>query len=74
MTATGMLHERPRLIGRLVRDAVSGRTGVLRAVAPDGDAAQPVAWLMSAGSGIEWTTPLRAIQPVTPGRPSPRER
>ncbi|WP_243762187.1 hypothetical protein [Streptomyces sp. Tu 3180] len=67
-----MLHERHRLLGRLVRDTVSGRTGVLRAVAPDGDAPKPVAWLIPRGGGIEWTTPLRAIEPVTapaPDRP-----
>ncbi|MFH8803924.1 hypothetical protein ACH4F6_30735 [Streptomyces sp. NPDC017936] len=38
-----VLHEKRRLIDRLVRDTVSGRTGVLRAVAPDGDAPKPVA-------------------------------
>ncbi|MFC8442104.1 hypothetical protein ACFUJT_28555 [Streptomyces griseoincarnatus] len=40
-----MLHEPHRLIGRLVRDTVSGRIGVLRAIAPDGDMPEPAAWL-----------------------------
>lgn len=72
MTTTSMLHDRHRLLGRLVRDTASGRTGVLRAVDPDGDAPKPVAWLIPEGGGIEWTTPLRAIEPVTaptPDRP-----
>ncbi|MEW2079946.1 hypothetical protein AB0941_41605 [Streptomyces sp. NPDC013433] len=65
MTTTGMQHEKHRLLGRLVRDTATGRTGVLRAVAPDGDAPTPVAWLIPAGGGIEWTTPVGAIEPVT---------
>ncbi|MFC8424690.1 hypothetical protein ACFUN7_28130 [Streptomyces sp. NPDC057236] len=35
MTTTGVLHERHRLIGRLVRDTAAGRTGILQAIAPD---------------------------------------
>jgi hypothetical protein len=37
----------------------------------------PAAWLLPAGGGIERTTPVRAIEPVTvptPGRPSPQGR
>jgi hypothetical protein len=64
-----MLHETHRLIGRLVRDTISGRTGVLRAVTPDGDAPKPVAWLIPAQGGIEWTTPVQVIEPVTAPTP-----
>ncbi|CAM5651550.1 hypothetical protein [Streptomyces griseomycini] len=77
MTAMSMLHDRHRLIGRLVRGTVSGRTGVPRAVATDGDTPKPVAWLIPEGGGTEWTTPLRAIEPVTvptPSRPPRRGR
>ncbi|CAL9334044.1 hypothetical protein SUDANB146_06374 [Streptomyces sp. enrichment culture] len=77
MTTTSMLHTRHRLIGHLVYDTVSARSGVLRAVAPDGDAPKPVAWLIPVGGGIEWTTPVRAIEPVTAptqSRPSPQGR
>ncbi|WP_031087950.1 hypothetical protein [Streptomyces sp. NRRL S-1831] len=64
MSTAHMLHEPHRLIGRPVRDTVSGRTGVLRAIAPDGDAPNPVAWLSPAGGGKEWTAPPQAIEPV----------
>ncbi|MEV6619048.1 hypothetical protein AB0N31_35395 [Streptomyces sp. NPDC051051] len=74
MTTTGILHERHRLIGRPVRDTVFGRTGLLRAIAPNGDVPRPVAWLIPAGAGIEWTASVRAIKPVTPSRPCPHER
>ncbi|KOV24000.1 hypothetical protein ADK58_22235 [Streptomyces sp. XY152] len=47
-----------------------------RATALEGEAARPVAWLIPAGGGIERTTPVGAIEPVTvltPGRqPSKR--
>ncbi|MFI8194117.1 hypothetical protein ACIF8T_36165 [Streptomyces sp. NPDC085946] len=72
MTTASMLHDRHRLLGHLASGTVSGRTGVLRGVAPEGDAPKPVAWLLPAGGGIEWTTPIRAIEPVTaptPDRP-----
>jgi hypothetical protein len=65
------------VVGRLVYGAVPGRTGVRRAFAPDGDVPKPVAWLVPSGGGIEWTTPVRAIEPVTvptPDRPSPQGR
>ncbi|MFI2511552.1 hypothetical protein [Streptomyces sp. NPDC018972] len=65
MTTTGMLHEKHRLIGRLVRDTASGRAGILQAIAPDVGTDTPVAWLRPSGGGIEWTTPVGAIEPVT---------
>ncbi|WP_440581239.1 hypothetical protein [Streptomyces sp. PT19] len=64
MSATSMLHEPHRLMGCLVRDTISGRTGVLRAIAPDGDVPKPVAWLRPAGGGREWTTPPKALELV----------
>lgn len=64
MSTTSMLHEPHRLIGRLVRDTLSGRIGLLRAIAPDGDAPEPAAWLIPEGGGTEWTTPPQSIEPV----------
>ncbi|MEU7384705.1 MULTISPECIES: hypothetical protein [unclassified Streptomyces] len=77
MTTTSRLHERHQLIGRRARDPVSGRTGVLRAIVPDDDAPRPAAWPIPAGGGIEWTTSVRVIEPVTaptPRRPARRGR
>ncbi|MET7814220.1 hypothetical protein ABZT26_25655 [Streptomyces sp. NPDC005395] len=74
MTTTSMLHETHRLIGRLVCDTESGRTGVLRAIAPDGNAPKPVAWLSPEGGGTEWTTSLRSVEPVTAPTPSRSSR
>ncbi|MGW4149292.1 hypothetical protein [Streptomyces albogriseolus] len=72
MNATSMLHQRHRLIGRLVRDTLSRQIGVLRAIAPDGDAPEPVAWLIPEGGGTEWTTTPRSIEPVALPGPGPR--
>ncbi|MER6847034.1 hypothetical protein AB0A81_26500 [Streptomyces flaveolus] len=66
-----MLHHTHPLLGRPVLDTASGRTGVLQAIAPDGDTPQPVAWLRPEGGGTEWTTSLRAIEPVTAPDPPP---
>lgn len=65
----GLMHRTHPWIGREVEDAVTGRRGVLRAVAPDGKNPRPVAWLWPVGGGREWTTELRALAnpaPLTP--------
>ncbi|MEU1266692.1 hypothetical protein ABZ473_32440 [Streptomyces cellulosae] len=71
MNAMSMLHKPHRLIGRLVRDTLSGRIGVLRAIAPDGDTTEPAAWLIPEGGGTEWTTTPRSIEPVVLPGPGP---
>ncbi|MFF3196711.1 hypothetical protein [Streptomyces misionensis] len=64
-----LLHSTHRWIGREVTDSATGRRGILRAVAPDGDDPRPVAWLAPVGGGREWTTALGALTdpaPITP--------
>ncbi|MFD7444047.1 hypothetical protein [Streptomyces sp. NPDC059909] len=48
---------------------MTGRTGILRAVAPDGDKPRPVAWLAPEGGGVEWTTDPGAVTPAGPVTP-----
>ncbi|MGO4419265.1 hypothetical protein AB4Z54_11065 [Streptomyces sp. MCAF7] len=66
----GLMHRKHRWLGRVVTDTVTGRRGILRAVAPDGTNPRPVAWMWPAeGGGLEWTTDLLALAdpaPVTP--------
>lgn len=67
--AIGLLHRDHPWIGREVEDAATGRRGILRAIAPDGDRPRPVAWLLPAGGGTEWTTDPGALAnpaPLTP--------
>lgn len=61
---TGLGHQEHPLLGRLVVDTATGRTGVLRAIAPEqiegpGGRARSVtrAWCAPAGGGREWTVP-----------------
>jgi hypothetical protein len=68
-TARGMLHRDHPWLGRTVEDTTTGRRGILRAIAPDGDRPQPVAWLLPEGGGTEWTTDPDALAnpaPITP--------
>ncbi|MER6407076.1 hypothetical protein ABT269_26965 [Streptomyces viridosporus] len=64
MSDHGLLHRHHRLLGRLVRDTVHDRIGILQAIAPDTDTTTPVAWLRPPGGGTEWTTPPTAIVPA----------
>ncbi|MBZ6093454.1 hypothetical protein KVH02_34900 [Streptomyces olivaceus] len=69
-TARSLLHREHPWIGQEVEDTATGRRGILRAVAPDGDRPRPVAWLLPAGGGTEWTTDPRTLDhpaPVPPG-------
>jgi hypothetical protein len=66
-----MLHRDHPWMGREVEDTATGRRGVLRAIAPDGDSTESVAWLAPAGGGTEWTTSPRALSnpaPIAPTR------
>ncbi|MFF7558290.1 hypothetical protein ACFZA9_35960 [Streptomyces olivaceus] len=64
-TARSLLHREHPWIGQEVEDTATGRRGILRAVAPDGDRPRPVAWLLPAGGGMEWTTdPSTLVHPV----------
>ena len=68
-TARSLMHRPPPGIGRDVADAATGRRGTLRAIAPDVDQTRPVAWLLPAGGGMEWTTDPGALAnpaPITP--------
>lgn len=60
----GLGHRPHPLLGHTVMDTATGRTGVLRALAPDpttdGTAALR-AWLAPHGGGPEWTTDPEAI-------------
>ncbi|MEU3862907.1 hypothetical protein AB0F03_37450 [Streptomyces sp. NPDC028722] len=56
-----MLHDDHPWVGREVEDTASGRRGILRAVAPEGDPPRAVAWLRPAGGGTEWTTAVSAL-------------
>ncbi|MGW2952853.1 hypothetical protein [Streptomyces eurythermus] len=75
---TGLLHHSHPWTGREVEDTLTGRRGILRALAPDGDSPRPVAWLRPPGGGTEWTTGPEALAnpaPITPHtRPRARKR
>ncbi|CAL9673100.1 hypothetical protein [Streptomyces sp. enrichment culture] len=75
---TGLLHHSHPWIGRDVEDTLTGRRGILRALAPDGDSPRLVAWLRPPGGGVEWTTHPDALAnpaPITPGiHPRARKR
>ncbi|MFW6690877.1 hypothetical protein [Streptomyces sp. MAR4 CNX-425] len=71
----GLGHERHPLLGKLVLDRTSGRTGVLRAICPEPEtrsawsapaprqtAGPRMAWLVPVGGGVEWTTAPEAIE------------
>ncbi|MEU5445811.1 hypothetical protein [Streptomyces griseofuscus] len=72
MTASdgALLHSEHPWIGREVTDTATGRRGILRALAPEGDIVPaPVAWLRPVGGGREWTTDPGALAdpaPITP--------
>ncbi|MFD4392621.1 hypothetical protein [Streptomyces sp. NPDC058495] len=70
-----LLHCPHRWLGRDVEDTMTGRRGILRAVAPEGDDPSPKAWLLPAGGGTEWTTDVSALAdpaPITPAtHPAP---
>ncbi|MEU9774543.1 hypothetical protein [Streptomyces sp. NPDC047968] len=70
-----LFHSDHPWIGWDVEDGVTGRRGILRAIAPDGDSLRPAAWLLPHGGGIEWTTdPAALANPVPPApdaRPAP---
>lgn len=57
----GLMHRSHPWLGREVTDTATGRTGVLRAIAPDVDQPRLVAWLAPVGGGKEWTTDPRAL-------------
>ncbi|MCZ9349063.1 hypothetical protein NGM36_04505 [Streptomyces mutabilis] len=59
-------HRSHRWIGRVVEDTATGRTGILRAIAPDTDDSRPVAWLAPVGGGLEWTTAPSALANPAP--------
>ncbi|WP_181788956.1 hypothetical protein [Streptomyces phytophilus] len=74
----GLGHERHPLLGKLVLDRTSGRTGVLRAICPEPEthrvwstpvlrqvAGPRMAWLVPVGGGVEWTTTPDAIEEAT---------
>ncbi|MEV6318973.1 hypothetical protein [Streptomyces sp. NPDC051776] len=62
----GLLHRDPPWIGRGVADTVSGRRGILRAIASDVDHPRPVAWLRPRRGGTEWTTDPAALADPAP--------
>ncbi|WP_367137069.1 MULTISPECIES: hypothetical protein [Streptomyces] len=60
----GLGHQEHPLIGRLVLDSVTGRMGILRAVAPEdnGHGQWTVrGWLAPPAGGREWTAPVDRI-------------
>ncbi|SFN95619.1 hypothetical protein SAMN04487980_104019 [Streptomyces sp. cf124] len=64
-----LMHRDHPWIGREVDDTTTGHRGILRAIAPDTDRPLPVAWLLPAGGGTEWTTDPGALAnpaPLTP--------
>ncbi len=72
----GLMHRSHPWLGRTVTDTATGRTGILRAIAPDVDRPRLVAWLAPVGGGVEWTTDPEALdEPAmtgptpTPGQP-----
>jgi len=70
----GLLHREHRWIGQEVEDTATGRRGVLRALAPDGDKPRPVAWLLPEGGGMEWTTDPGALANPAPRTPDSQPR
>jgi hypothetical protein len=69
VTSTGLMHRSHPWLGQLVTDSASGRRGILRAIAPEGTALTPVAWLAPPRGGIEWTTAPENLTdpvPITP--------
>lgn len=68
MSGGSFLHQKHRWLGREVEDTVTGRRGVLTAVAPDAadPRARPLAWLRPLGGGTEWTTPPSALANPSP--------
>jgi hypothetical protein len=63
------MHRSHPWLGHLVTDSATGRRGILRAIAPEGTASTPVAWLAPRRGGIEWTTApenLADPAPITP--------
>ncbi|MFJ7242979.1 hypothetical protein ACIQWB_38505 [Streptomyces olivaceus] len=72
MTTETLQHRSHEWIGQVVEDTATGRTGILRAIAPDTDAPRLLAWLAPVGGGREWTTdPSMLVHPV-PTSPGPR--
>ncbi|MGW0764128.1 hypothetical protein [Streptomyces sp. NPDC002676] len=69
-SSLGLLHRARRWLGRQVLDAASGRTGILRAIAPEPNGRRLVAWLRPMGGGCEWTTDPGTLEVV--GRITPR--
>jgi hypothetical protein len=68
VTALGLGHRSHPWIGRTVTDTRTGRTGILRAIAPDVNRPRIVAWLAPVGGGVEWTTDPKALdepEPIT---------
>ncbi|MGW4781464.1 hypothetical protein ACWEPA_33000 [Streptomyces filamentosus] len=77
MSGGSFLHQKHRWLGREVEDTVTGRRGILTAVAPDpaDPRARPLAWLRPLGGGTEWTTTPAALaspSPLTPARRTSR--
>ncbi|MBZ6142496.1 hypothetical protein [Streptomyces olivaceus] len=71
-TARSLLHREHPWIGQGVEDTATGHRGILRAVAPDGDRPRPVAWLLPAGGGTEWTTDPHTLAHPAPAPPGSR--
>ena len=70
----GLGHRAHPLLGRLVVDTATGRSGILRAICPEPDtrhayadpvprpgSGQPVAWIAPLGGGREWTAAPDAV-------------
>ncbi|GHI06738.1 hypothetical protein AQI88_30240 [Streptomyces cellostaticus] len=77
MTTTSLMHRSHPWLGRVVTDPVTGRRGILRAIAPEPDGLQlvpsraltkkpPVAWLQPEGGGVEWATSPSALSDPAP--------
>lgn len=70
--STGMGHRDHPWLKMEVLDQESGRRGILRAIAPEGEKGPPVAWLAPVDGGTEWTThpnSLGIANPATPAAP-----
>lgn len=65
----GLMHRSHPWLGHEVTDSATGRTGVLRAIAPDGAPPRLMAWLAPVGGGMEWTTDPKALD--TPEQVAP---
>lgn len=66
MTTETLQHRSHEWLGRVVEDTATGRTGTLRAIAPDTDNPRPLAWLAPVGGGREWTTAPAALAEPAP--------